>query len=95
MGETFKTKKYDFFNFSQVRISVLVGVRRIDDQDITNKDLKELTQFFNDMGKWENLMKTGISLIEDLGISSIGETVKERTIKRSLELKNTLSYLRK
>ena len=77
MSERFKTKKYDFFDFSQGRISVLVGVRRIDDQNITNEDLEELTQFFNDMGKWESLMKMGISLIEDLGIIPISETIKE------------------
>lgn len=78
MSEGFKTEKYDFFDFSQARISVLVGIRRIDDQNITNEDLEELKQFFNDMGKWESLMKMGISLIEDLAILPTSETVKEK-----------------
>lgn len=30
------------------------------------------------MGKWESLMKTGINLIEELGILSINETIKEK-----------------
>ena len=77
MSEGFRTEKYDFFDFSQAHISVLVGIRRIDDQNITDDDLKELRQFFNDMGKWESLMTAGISLIEDLGILPISERIKE------------------
>jgi len=30
MSEEFRTEKYDFFDFSQNRISVQVGIRRID-----------------------------------------------------------------
>lgn len=77
MSKGFKTEKYDFFDFFQTPVSVQVGIRRVDEQNITNEDLEELGQFFNDMGKWQSLMKAGISLIEDLGIFSISETIKE------------------
>jgi len=78
MSEEFKTEKYDFFDFEQRRISVGVGIRRVDEQNITDGDIEELRQFFNDIGKWESLMKTGISLIEDTGITSISETIREK-----------------
>lgn len=83
MSEEFRTEKYDFFDFSQTPISVQVGIRRIDDQNITEEDLKELKQFFNDMGKWEGLMKMGISLIEDLAVLPISKTIKENYQKES------------
>ena len=70
----FETEKYKFWfyqgkTFEDLKV-VLVDIKTVSRRDFTDEDLNELKGFFKDMGKWENFVKAGKGLLEDLGIST-------------------------
>jgi len=80
---TFKTEKYDFYFFlekdARMRAkNVGVNVATVERRNFTNEDVRELKEFFKDMGKWETFVKAGKSLLEDLGIKTKSEKEDEK-----------------
>ncbi|MCK4952889.1 hypothetical protein KAS14_03825 [Candidatus Bathyarchaeota archaeon] len=75
-NETVRIEKH-VLSIEQSKDLVIVNIQRIDKQNITDIDIQELQQIFNDMGKWENLMKTGINFLNELGITPITRINKE------------------
>ena len=76
VNETIRIEKH-VLRIEQSKDLVTVSIQRIDKQNITEIDIQELQQLFNDMGKWENLMKTGINFLTELGITPIDGINKE------------------
>ena len=65
-------------SFEQLNELVIVTIQRSDKKSITDVDIQELQQIFNDMGKWENLMNTGMNFLTELGIIPITKIDKEQ-----------------
>jgi len=71
--EPLKTEKYRFcFKLLRVPVTerspVIVDTYLIERRKVTDEDIHELEEYFDDMGKWENFVKAGKSLLQDLGI---------------------------
>jgi hypothetical protein len=71
------TQKYMLQCFQEGK-HVLVCVRRIDRGDFTPDDEKEVKDMLEDLGEWEDLIRTGLSLIEDLGLKPADEAMTRR-----------------
>jgi len=80
--EYFETEKYLFWYYQEKR-AVVVRAITIERRNFTDQDESELKAFLNDMGKWENFIKAGKNLLEDLGINT--KTGKEHQEEFGIE----------
>lgn len=71
-----ETEKYRF-EFIQEQITVLIKIKLTEElaqtRDVTDEDVEEIKKFFEDIGKWETLLKTGINFLSDLEIIQVSE----------------------
>lgn len=75
LDNTFETEEYKL-SFEQRTYDVLISVCRVDGRDITDDDINNVKGFFEDIGKWETLIRSAINLLEDLNIVKVDERTK-------------------
>ena len=79
----FETEKYEFYFYQGKDMrehakNVIVNIGTVERREFTNEDVRELKEFFKDMGKWETFVKAGKSLLKDLGIKTKSEKEDEK-----------------
>jgi hypothetical protein len=69
---------YRFENFSEIGCTVSFNaVLIVMNRDLTEEDTSAIKAAFGDLGKWENLMKTSINLLKDLGVTKVPDETVE------------------
>ncbi len=76
MKTDFETERYKFY-FEQSEDKVLLFVSTIERRDFMDSDVKYVEEFFEDMGKWETLLRSSIDLLGALNIISLDDKIKE------------------
>jgi hypothetical protein len=70
-----KIDDYRFFDFSSLPDnSIVFSVESFYGKELTQKDVDAVREILADMGKWENLVKGGLTLLSDLRIININQT---------------------
>jgi hypothetical protein len=84
LSETVRIGEYEFLDFEPISGTQkgTCDIRRLDDEDIEQIDVKESKEILVDMGKWEMLIRAGHNLIKDLEIGPINEENREKYQRR-------------
>jgi len=73
---SFRVEDY-VFSFNQNRISVGLGVKKLNGADMTEEDKKIIQSYLEDMGKWEKAIESVSQLLNEIGLVASRPAFKE------------------
>jgi hypothetical protein len=65
---------YRFYSFLATRTGVTFCVARLDGEDVNEGDRNGTIAILDELGKWENVIKTGLHLLSELKIVQVDQT---------------------
>jgi len=78
---SFRAGDYEF-TFEQEKVSVAFRAVTVTGRDVQKNDAEWIKAYFEDMGKWETVVKTMMNLAIDTGIADIkSETAKKYEVE--------------
>ncbi|MFH0817552.1 MAG: hypothetical protein V1909_02855 [Candidatus Micrarchaeota archaeon] len=77
MPQEFTFGKYTFSEFSMLDNDTVRCKVQTNSLAMTEEDANNVSGIINNMGKWENVVKTGLNLLAELGIGNLSQATTQ------------------